>query len=645
MIKMKKTMISALLLGSAIFLEIGMAEAKTVDRVDDIPVRSSGLYAVSKSFDSEPVENGWDENEGKKYYFVDGEMIKGRILEIDGSFYGFAPSGIMYKDQEFEVADGSIKLHYCAKEDGKLYRNEWRGIIGGDQYYTDHCERAEKCVLQIEDEYYGFDASGFMICNELFHLSKDGETTYYCANADGTLIRDSWWGEMSQRYFFTADGSSAKGIYPVEGVSYLFSNTGTIRRKATEKIDGIWYVSDQDGVADTLSGDGWIRREAETYYMDQGELLRNCVKKIEDHFYGFDKNGCLYVDTRFTITDGDNPKHLYFAKADGTLYTDEWIDVDGKPLYYCTSTGEAAVGIIEVDGENFLFSDNSMLVTEKVQKTDDIWYAGDKEGHPHPLKNGWNEVDTTWYFMKNGVPVRSSVLWIRNGYYGFDTDGKMFDDRLFWLMTSYGRYGGTYYRAKSGGKLYSERWVRSDGRWYYYKKGGAAPAGIFRISGKDYGFAYKGGYLIVSGYGEGESGFFVTDANGVARYLTDGWNKAGDNWFYSDKNGTPHFGWLKWKGKWYYLESYTGVMKTGWQKVEADWYYFKEDGSMASNEWIGGYWLSKDGAWKYKAEGRWRKNSKGWWFEDERGWYPKAETVKINNVAYTFDEAGYLVEN
>ena len=86
-------------------------------------------------------------------------------------------------------------------------------------------------------------------------------------------------------------------------------------------------------------------------------------------------------------------------------------------------------------------------------------------------------------------------------------------------------------------------------------------------------------------------------------------------------------------------------MKTGWQKIETDWYYFKEDGSMASNEWIGGYWLSKDGAWKYQPRGRWRKNSKGWWFEDERGWYPKAETVKINNVAYTFDEAGYLVEN
>ena len=62
---MKKTMISVLLFGSAIFLEIGMSEAKTVDRVDDISARSSGVYAVSKSVDSEPVENGWDENDGK----------------------------------------------------------------------------------------------------------------------------------------------------------------------------------------------------------------------------------------------------------------------------------------------------------------------------------------------------------------------------------------------------------------------------------------------------------------------------------------------------------------------------------------------------------------------------------------------------
>ena len=123
-----------------------------------------------------------------------------------------------------------------------------------------------------------------------------------------------------------------------------------------------------------------------------------------------------------------------------------------------------------------------------------------------------------------------------------------------------------------------------------------------------------------------------------------GWREVSGEKYYINKSGALAKGWKSLEEKWY-LFSPKGVMQVGWTKVKGTWYYLRKDGSMASNEWIGGYWLSKDGAWKYKAEGRWRKNSKGWWFEDERGWYPKAETVKINNIAYTFDEAGYLVEN
>ena len=137
-----------------------------------------------------------------------------------------------------------------------------------------------------------------------------------------------------------------------------------------------------------------------------------------------------------------------------------------------------------------------------------------------------------------------------------------------------------------------------------------------------------------------------------------GWFRSVGKWYYFNRDGILQTGWqhLLYNGEtnWYYFEpdmyadphvDLKGVMYRGWHKINGTWYFFRKDGSMASNEWIGGYWLSKDGAWKYKAKGRWRKNSKGWWFEDERGWYPKGETVKINNVAYTFDEAGYLVEN
>ena len=175
---------------------------------------------------------------------------------------------------------------------------------------------------------------------------------------------------------------------------------------------------------------------------------------------------------------------------------------------------------------------------------------------------------------------------------------------------------------------------------------------MFCIDGKRYGFSSLG-YLIISGTGGGDPDVldrkFITDENGIACVLLRGWNRIEDHWFYADSTegygyNMLHSGWLRWRGGWYYLDPESRVMQTGWRKIEGTWYYFHEDGSMASNEWVDGYWLSGNGAWKYQPKGRWRKNSKGWWFEDERGWYPKKETVKINGIDYFFNADGYLAE-
>ncbi len=144
--------------------------------------------------------------------------------------------------------------------------------------------------------------------------------------------------------------------------------------------------------------------------------------------------------------------------------------------------------------------------------------------------------------------------------------------------------------------------------------------------------------------------YFIKPNGNLAR----GWFHNGGKWYYFNRDGVMQTGWryLSYNGisNWYYfkpeysVDTNYGKMLRGWHEIDGTWYYFHKDGSMASNEWVGGYWLSRNGAWKYQPKGRWRKNSKGWWFEDERGWYPKGETVKINGVTYTFDEKGYLVE-
>ena len=65
---------------------------------------------------------------------------------------------------------------------------------------------------------------------------------------------------------------------------------------------------------------------------------------------------------------------------------------------------------------------------------------------------------------------------------------------------------------------------------------------------------------------------------------------------------------------------------------------------MAASEWYNGYWLSTSGAWIYQPIGSWKRNEVGWWFGDTSGWYAMDETIRINGVFYTFDDAGYWVE-
>ncbi len=37
----------------------------------------------------------------------------------------------------------------------------------------------------------------------------------------------------------------------------------------------------------------------------------------------------------------------------------------------------------------------------------------------------------------------------------------------------------------------------------------------------------------------------------------------------------------------------------------------------------------------------WKQDAKGWWFCDTLGWYARNEVLKIQNVDYRFNAAGY----
>lgn len=83
---------------------------------------------------------------------------------------------------------------------------------------------------------------------------------------------------------------------------------------------------------------------------------------------------------------------------------------------------------------------------------------------------------------------------------------------------------------------------------------------------------------------------------------------------------------------------------SGWRQSNGGWWYEFSDGSYASNEYIGGYWLDSAGWYNSAWDGSWCSNSTGWWFQSG-SWYPTSQWLRIDQKWYYFKASGYMATN
>ena len=128
------------------------------------------------------------------------------------------------------------------------------------------------------------------------------------------------------------------------------------------------------------------------------------------------------------------------------------------------------------------------------------------------------------------------------------------------------------------------------------------------------------------------------DGTGDFRYLKNGWHYRDGNWYYV-RGGKAVTGWVKYIGKWYFLDK-DGEMKTGWIKDNGKWYYLSASGEMKTG-WVtdGGkrYYLSANGEMKtgwVKVSGKWYYLAKGG--EMKTGW------VKVKGLWYYLSASGEM---
>ena len=176
----------------------------------------------------------------------------------------------------------------------------------------------------------------------------------------------------------------------------------------------------------------------------------------------------------------------------------------------------------------------------------------------------WKKNSDGTYSYYNGSGVLAKNTWISKTYY-VNANGVM--------VRGWQTIGGKkYYFNKKNGKVVKNSWLKSGGKFYYAGEDGAIyTSGIYTIKNKSYGFNSSGVRL-----------------KGVQTF----------------------------NQKIYYFKSNGIMLKKSWLKYKGNYYYFQKDGSRATSQWVGSYYVGSNGA------------------------KVVSQTIEIEGVSYKFDSKG-----
>ena len=608
--------------------------------------------------------NEWyDADANYRYYYgADGKQYTG-LQTIDGKQYCFSEGGWIYRSTIITADDGNN--YYCdadgvATELGSV-NNEWIEL-DGKRYYIKNGEIVKHNIIEIDGAYYGFDGDGNVYTNTEFEYgeSPSSGSYYYRAKEDGSLYVNEWYQPSepgpgsNSKYYYGADAKRCSGLHTIEGKQYYFDEWGDLCINESVKAeDGKFYYCNADGIATELPENGWTEINGTRFYVKDGEILKDCVEKIGNSYYGFDGNGSLYSEGEFDIWNSETAKYDYYrAKEDGSLYVNEWYEwhpsepgpaKDSK--YYYGEGGIRYTGLHTIEGKKYYFSEWGWLYTdETVTAEDGKLYYCDADGVATELpENGWAEIDGNRFYIKDGEILKDCVEKIGDSYYGFDWNGSLYSEGEFAIWNSETEKSD-YYRAKADGSLYANEWyIYDEANKSYYGADAKQYSGLHTIEEKQYYFS-ESGWLCMNQMITAEDGkLYYCDADGVVTELPDGngWTEIDGKRFYI-KDGVILKYCVEKIGDSYYAFDMDGnLCPAGWRSFlnpeteEYDRYYVKADGTVYVNEWYADGYKCYFGADGKQYFGLHTIEGKKYYF-DAGGYLSRYTTIKAEDGNYYY---------
>lgn len=94
---------------------------------------------------------------------------------------------------------------------------------------------------------------------------------------------------------------------------------------------------------------------------------------------------------------------------------------------------------------------------------------------------------------------------------------------------------------------------------------------------------------------------------------------------------------------WFYMEKDGAMLPGGWHQIDGNYYYMYFHGALATDTWIGDFYVDESGVWRPEyAPKHWVNDNGSWWYRHDDGSYPVSEWELIDGSWYYFDAAGWM---
>ena len=359
--------------------------------------------------------------------------------------------------------------------------------------------------------------------------------------------------------------------------------------------------------SDALAAQGWVKSGNTWYFYNQnGTLAKN----------SWAGNYWLGADGKMATSSWvDNDR--YYVDANGAWVKDAkrlevkkngWVQKGDFWYYYYQGNIVRNAWI----GNYWLGTDGKMATSSWVYNNryyvdgNGAWVKDAKR--PEVKRNGWIKEGSTWYYLENGALARNK--WVGNYWLG--TDGKMATSSWVDNNRYYVDGNGAWVKDAKRPEVKKNGWIKEGNTWYYYENGALARN------------KWIGNYWL--------------GADG--KMATSSW--VDNDRYYVDGNGA----WVKDAQKQEAAKSV--AQRQGWVKEGNTWYYY-ENGALASNKWVGNYWLGADGKMAINAwvdNGRYYVDDNGAWVKDAGYGINYSNYYKVKSLYIpVYDANGHILSH